>query len=168
MRFEDMIRMNLASGWRGHLPGSDTLADAEEWLAWRLDMRRNPPPQPYVYKGSDGRWQMISERRVADGLRERLGEVYAGIDRSDAALRKRVTYCSLGLLIVAALSRIAFTGAASDAGASPFDRLRAQSEAGASTGPTSKRRKLFTRHGLKRRSDARTDEPFRVNPETAD
>ena len=48
-------------------------------------------------------------------LRERLGDAYANIDRSDTALRKRVTYCSLGLLIVAALSRIAFPGAASEA-----------------------------------------------------
>jgi hypothetical protein len=60
-------------------------------------------------------------------VRERLGDAYAGIDRSDAALRKRVTYCSLALLVVAAVSRIVFAGATSEAGASESSQAAASS-----------------------------------------
>jgi hypothetical protein len=58
-------------------------------------------------------------------LRDQLGQLYANVDRSDAALRKRVAYCSLGLLIVAALSRIVFAGATSEAGASESSQAAA-------------------------------------------
>jgi signal transduction histidine kinase len=66
-RFEDMLRGNLAAGWRGYLPGGETTSSPEDWLAWRMAMRRNPPPQPFVYRGADGRWWMISEKRTSDG-----------------------------------------------------------------------------------------------------
>jgi hypothetical protein len=44
------------------------------------------------------------------GIRARLGELYHGLDRSDAALRRRVAYCSLALLVIAAASRMLFGG----------------------------------------------------------
>ena len=66
-RFEDLVRTNLASSWRGHLPGGDTPVGPEEWIAWRLAIHRDPPPGPIIYKGNDGRWLMISEKRTADG-----------------------------------------------------------------------------------------------------
>ena len=67
IRFENMLLGVVATGWRGYLPGAETTSAPEEWIAWRLAMRRNPPPQPFVYKGADGRWWMISEKRTADG-----------------------------------------------------------------------------------------------------
>lgn len=39
---------------------------------------------------------------------ERIGKLYEGLDRSDAALRRRVAYCSLALLLIAASSRMLF------------------------------------------------------------
>ncbi|MBL8688265.1 MAG: PAS-domain containing protein [Rhodospirillaceae bacterium] len=77
-RFEDLVRANLASGWRGHLPGSDTEVGSDEWIAWRLAMHRDPPPRPYIYKGSDDRWLMISEKRTAEG-----GTVAIRVDVTD-------------------------------------------------------------------------------------
>ena len=41
---------------------------------------------------------------------ERIGKLYEGLDRSDAALRRRVAYCSLALLVIAASSRMLFGG----------------------------------------------------------
>jgi len=77
-RFEDLVRANLASGWRGHLPGSDTEVGHDEWIAWRLAMHRDPPPRPYIYKGNDDRWLLISEKRTAEG-----GTVAIRVDVTD-------------------------------------------------------------------------------------
>lgn len=77
-RFEDLVRANLDSGWRGHLPGSDTPVGPDEWIAWRLQIHREPPPRPFIYKGTDGRWLMISEKRTADG-----GTVAIRVDVTD-------------------------------------------------------------------------------------
>lgn len=49
---------------------------------------------------------------------ERLGKLYERLDRSDAALRRRVVYCSVALLVIAAGSRMLF-GAHSDVGSAP-------------------------------------------------
>jgi len=86
-RFEDIIKANLATGWRGYLPGSSEPAGPEEWLSWRLAMRRNPPPQPFVYKGSDGRWMMISEKRTEDGGIVALRVDVTDIKRAEEDLR---------------------------------------------------------------------------------
>ena len=86
-RFEDIVRASLASGWRGYLPGSSELAGPEEWLAWRLAMRRTPPPQPFVYKGSDGRWMMISEKRTAEGGTVALRVDVTDLKRAEEDLR---------------------------------------------------------------------------------
>jgi signal transduction histidine kinase len=64
---EQIIDAGHAAGWRGIIPGTDWPASPEAWKAWRLALRRDPPPQPVVYQGSDGTWKMISERRTADG-----------------------------------------------------------------------------------------------------
>ncbi len=77
-RFEEIVRARLDTGWRGYIPGSDTPASAEEWIAWRLSVHRAPPQQPFVYKGADGRWLMISERRTDDG-----GSVAIRVDVTD-------------------------------------------------------------------------------------
>ncbi len=77
-RFEEIVRARLDTGWRGYIPGSDTPASAEEWIAWRLLVHRAPPQQPFVYKGADGRWLMISERRTDDG-----GSVAIRVDITD-------------------------------------------------------------------------------------
>ena len=76
--FEELVRANLASGWRGNLPDTDAEVGHDEWIAWRLAMHRNPPPRPFIYKGSDGRWLMISEKRTAEG-----GTVAVRVDVTD-------------------------------------------------------------------------------------
>lgn len=50
---------------------------------------------------------------------ERIGKLYEGFDRSDAALRRRVAYCSLALLVIAASSRMLFGGDSGHSGAAP-------------------------------------------------
>lgn len=37
------------------------------WMAWRLDMHRNPPKEPLEIQWTDGRWMRVTERRTADG-----------------------------------------------------------------------------------------------------
>lgn len=48
--------------------------------------------------------------REATLMGERIGKLYEGLDRSDSALRRRVAYCSLALLVIAASSRMLFGG----------------------------------------------------------
>jgi|GEM_PF-7046832 len=57
--------------------------------------------------------------REATLMGERIGELYEGLDRSDAALRRRVAYCSLALLVIAASSRILFGGHSDTASKAP-------------------------------------------------
>ncbi|MSP48089.1 MAG: PAS domain-containing protein [Alphaproteobacteria bacterium] len=77
-RYEAIVEAYLDSGWRGYLPGSDALASPEEWLTWRLSIHREPPPEPIVYQGANGRWVMISEKRLPDG-----GTVVVRVDVTD-------------------------------------------------------------------------------------
>jgi len=86
-RFEDIVRSSLASGWRGYLPGSTTPATEEEWLSWRLAVRRTPPAQPFIYRGTDERWMMISERRTEDGGTVSLRVEVTDLKRAEEDLR---------------------------------------------------------------------------------
>ncbi|HTU63245.1 MAG TPA: PEGA domain-containing protein [Polyangiales bacterium] len=57
--------------------------------------------------------------REATLMGERIGKLYEGLDRSDTALRRRVAYCSLALLVIAASSRMLFGGHSSAASEPP-------------------------------------------------
>ena len=86
-RFEEIVRARLDSGWRGYIPGSDTPASAEEWIAWRLSVHRAPQQQPFVYKGADGRWLMVNERRTGDGGTVAIRVDITDIKRTEGDLR---------------------------------------------------------------------------------
>ena len=55
--------------------------DREAWIAWRMELHRNPPCEPIEVRWSD-RWVRISERRTADGG-------YVGIWSDITALKQR-------------------------------------------------------------------------------
>lgn len=59
--FEHIIRR---SAERGYI--RDAEGRFEEWVAGRLSQHRNPG-EPWVQRRSDGRWIMISERRITGG-----------------------------------------------------------------------------------------------------
>jgi adenylate cyclase len=61
MQFEGIIRQAAQAGLV-----EDAKAREEEWISERLLQHRNPG-QPHVQKRSDGRWVMISERRITGG-----------------------------------------------------------------------------------------------------
>lgn len=48
--------------------------------------------------------------REVSGVGARIGKLHPWLDHSDAALRRRVAYCSLALLVIAASSRMLFGG----------------------------------------------------------
>ena len=78
MTFEGIIRDAIANG---DVADPLALADPEAWVAWRLERHRNPPEEPYEQQLHDGRWLLVSERRLADGG-------YAGV-RTDITALKR-------------------------------------------------------------------------------
>jgi PAS domain S-box-containing protein len=45
----------------------DPTFDREGWIARRMELHRNPPPQPIEVKWSGNRWMRISERRTSTG-----------------------------------------------------------------------------------------------------
>ncbi|HEX9449186.1 MAG TPA: PAS-domain containing protein, partial [Dongiaceae bacterium] len=45
----------------------DAKKDPQAWLAWRLEMHRNPPKLPLEVQWTDGRWMRVTERRTSDG-----------------------------------------------------------------------------------------------------
>jgi signal transduction histidine kinase/DNA-binding response OmpR family regulator len=60
--FEEIIRKGIELGqYEG------ARADPEGWLAERLRMHRDPPPEPIDQKLGDGRWLRVFERRMSDG-----------------------------------------------------------------------------------------------------
>jgi hypothetical protein len=70
-----------------------------------------PVPVPVVQEQHQTLPPLASRMlREATLMGERIGKLYEGLDRSDAALRRRVVYCSLALLVIAASSRMLFGG----------------------------------------------------------
>jgi PAS domain S-box-containing protein len=45
----------------------DSLSDRATWLQRRIEMHRNPAPEPFEIALTDGRWQRVFERRLSDG-----------------------------------------------------------------------------------------------------
>jgi signal transduction histidine kinase len=84
---EQIIDALYAAGWRGIIPGTDRPASPEEWKTWRLRLHRDPPPRPVVYQGSDGTWNIISERRTADGGTVSIRVDVTELKRSEEELR---------------------------------------------------------------------------------
>jgi hypothetical protein len=74
-----------------------------------------------------------SLERSYQALRARLNQLYAGIDRSDSTLRRRVAYCSLGLLVISASSRMLFAGHANSSELVATDVNHARSSNGRPT-----------------------------------
>jgi signal transduction histidine kinase/CHASE1-domain containing sensor protein/integral membrane sensor domain MASE1 len=88
----------------------------EDWIRWRMERHRNPPPEPFDQQLSDGSWVRISERRTADGgylgtwtditelkrvetqLRDAIESVNEGFALFDADLRCVVANSRLGEL----------------------------------------------------------------------
>ncbi|HYM32493.1 MAG TPA: CHASE domain-containing protein [Candidatus Cybelea sp.] len=60
-RYEDLLRASVA---RGQFP--DAIGREEDWIAERLDQRRDPRETVEQHL-ADGTWLQISERRTADG-----------------------------------------------------------------------------------------------------
>jgi diguanylate cyclase (GGDEF)-like protein/PAS domain S-box-containing protein len=61
VRFEDMLRRGLASGWYPEAAGRE-----DEWLARRLELHRQPQISHEQEIGA-GRWCRVEERRTATG-----------------------------------------------------------------------------------------------------
>lgn len=51
----------------GRLTAVEARNDPASWLAWRMEMHRNPPVAPLEVQWTDGRWMRVTERRTADG-----------------------------------------------------------------------------------------------------
>ncbi|WP_395019736.1 diguanylate cyclase domain-containing protein [Dongia sp.] len=51
----------------GKLSAAAAEPDRENWIKWRLEVHRNPPPTPVEIQWNDGRWMRVIERRTADG-----------------------------------------------------------------------------------------------------
>lgn len=65
LHFEEILRAGTQRP-DGSEP-SESLADREAWIAQRLHEHRHPPPQPTERQLWDGRWILVSERRMSDG-----------------------------------------------------------------------------------------------------
>ena len=70
--------------------------DPESWIEWRLEMHRNPPPEPLEIEWTDGRWMRVIERRTRDGgyvgswtdittLKQREAELLLAKERTERA-----------------------------------------------------------------------------------
>ncbi|MDY0884594.1 PAS-domain containing protein [Dongia soli] len=85
-RFEDIFRA-LASG---PLSAVDAAADPEAWLAWRLEMHRNPPQEPLEVQSTDGRWMRVTERRTAEGGYVCIWTDISAVKAAEARLRDAI------------------------------------------------------------------------------
>ncbi|TXH31672.1 MAG: diguanylate cyclase [Rhodospirillaceae bacterium] len=85
-RFEDIFRA-LATG-----PFStvEAAADPEGWLAWRMEMHRNPPKEPMEIQSTDGRWMRVTERRTAEGGYVCIWTDISAIKAAEARLRDAI------------------------------------------------------------------------------
>lgn len=63
-RFEDLIRFGVHMGQY-----SDAKDDPEGWVEKRLSLRQEMPVEPFEQALGDGRWLMISDRRISNGGR---------------------------------------------------------------------------------------------------
>jgi PAS domain S-box-containing protein len=82
-KFEDYIRAGLAAGNYPEAVGRE-----EEWLAARLEERRNPG-HPVERQRSGGRWFLIDDRRLPDGSTIRFGTEITERKRAEASLGER-------------------------------------------------------------------------------
>lgn len=51
----------------GELTAVKALPDRGAWLQDRIDLHRNPSPEPFEIEWTDGRWMRVFERRLSDG-----------------------------------------------------------------------------------------------------
>jgi PAS domain S-box-containing protein len=83
MKFEDYLRAGLAVG---NYP--DAIGREQEWLAARLEERRNPG-RPVERQRNGGRWFLIDDRRLPDGSTIRFGTDITERKRAEIALNNR-------------------------------------------------------------------------------
>ncbi len=67
--YRDLLYCRLENG---EIAGSQAITDPEEWVAHKLELRRNPSLAPCEERLSDGRWIRINERALKEGGTIRL------------------------------------------------------------------------------------------------
>jgi diguanylate cyclase (GGDEF)-like protein/PAS domain S-box-containing protein len=75
-------------------------ADREGWIKWRLEVHRNPPPNPVEIQWNDGRWMRVIERRTADGGYVGVWTDITALKVAEARLRDAIENIPEGFMLL--------------------------------------------------------------------
>jgi diguanylate cyclase (GGDEF)-like protein/PAS domain S-box-containing protein len=74
--------------------------DRENWIKWRLQVHRNPPPVPVEIQWNDGRWMRVTERRTAEGGYVGVWTDITALKVAEARLRDAIDNIPEGFMLL--------------------------------------------------------------------
>jgi diguanylate cyclase (GGDEF)-like protein/PAS domain S-box-containing protein len=84
----------------GRLSAAAAESSRENWIQWRMEVHRNPPPTPVEIQWNDGRWMRVIERRTADGGYVGVWTDITALKVAEARLRDAIENIPEGFMLL--------------------------------------------------------------------